>query len=82
MCRFMIEDFSGGARFGLCALLIFMISVGAFGIQNNYNPALLYGIFLAIGVIGSMIVITMYLIYLMCERLEAPPVRTNPLDLV
>ena len=82
MCLFPIEDFSGAARFALYVLLIFMISVGAFGIQNNYNPPLLYGVFLAIGVIGSMIVVTMCLISLMCQRLEAPSVRRNPLDLV
>ena len=82
MCQFPIEDFSGAARFALYVLLIFMIAAGAFGIQNNYKPILLYGVFLAVGVIGSMIVVTMYLIYFICERLEAPRARRNPLDLV
>lgn len=62
-------------------LLLFLLMLALLGMNLNFQPIILYLSFLAISVIGLMIVTTASILHYFFTTVAAPVSRTNPLDI-
>ena len=63
------------------AALLFLLMLALLGMNLNFQPIILYLCFLAISVIGLMIVTTASILHYFFTAVEGPVSRTNPLDI-
>ncbi len=77
-----IESLKEERRWILWSLvvLLFLLTLALIGMNLNFQPILLYLSFLAISVIGLMIVTTASILHYFFTVVVAPVSRTNPLD--
>jgi hypothetical protein len=62
------------------AALLFLLTLALIGMNLNFQPILLYLSFLAISVIGLMIITTASILHYFFTAIEVPVSRTNPLE--
>lgn len=62
------------------AALLFLLTLALIGMNLNFQPILLYLSFLAISVIGLMIITTASILHYFFTVVEGPVSRTNPLE--
>jgi cytochrome b subunit of formate dehydrogenase len=64
----------------ILVVLLFLLTLALIGMNLNFQPIILYLSFLAISVIGLMILTTASILHYFFTVVVAPVSRTNPLE--